>query len=292
VRSGPIVTVPDSLFLVAAHRGIVRDHVAESVGQSLKWRSMTDSLNSPVPQFGTAEYARQPADSRCRICQQPTGGTYYRIKASVVCSTCAQKMRGAIPADNHAAYVRALAYGIGAAVAGLAGYALIAILLQGWVISYMSIGVGWMVGTAMIKGSNGIGGRRYQIAAAVLTYAAVSMAAIPIWIHFAPDRHQQKQIQDQRFEEEEHKFGNNAEQQPEAQPAPRTQKPRISFGTWLGTVVLVGLGSPFIQLSGNLLWGAIGLLILFWGIRIAWRITAGRQLEIYGPFADSPPSSS
>jgi hypothetical protein len=251
---------------------------------------MTDSLNNPVPQFSTAEYS---AGNRCRICQQPTGGTYYRVKASVVCPGCAEKMRGAIPMDNHAAFVRALAYGIGAAAAGLVGYALIAILLQGWVISYMSIGVGWIVGTAMIKGSNGIGGRRYQMAAAVLTYAAVSMAAVPIWIHFASDRRPQKQTQDQSFEEEERKFGNHPEQQQtDAQPAPRAQKPRMSFGTRLGTVLLLGLASPFIQLSGNLLWGAIGLLILFWGIRIAWRITAGRQFEIYGPFADSPPASS
>lgn len=254
---------------------------------------MTDSLNNPVPQFGTVEYASQPASNRCRICQQPTGGTYYRVKASVVCPSCAQKMRGAIPEDNHAAFVRALAYGIGAAVAGLAGYALIAILLQGWVISYMSIAVGWIVGTAMIKGSNGVGGRRYQVAAAVLTYAAVSMAAVPIWIHFASDRHPQKQTQDQRFVEEERKFGNDAEQQQtEEQPAPRPEKPRMSFGTWLGTVVLLGLASPFIQLSSSPLWGAIGLLILFWGVRIAWRITAGRHFEIYGPFADSPPVSS
>ncbi len=202
-------------------------------------------------------------------------------------------MRGAIAVDSHAAFVRALAYGIGAAVVGLVGYALIAILLQGWVISYMSIGVGWIVGTAMIKGSNGVGGRRYQIAAALLTYAAVSMAAIPIWIHFAPNRHLQKKTQDQRFEDEERKFGNDAEQQQtDAQPTPRAEKPRMSFGRWLGTVVLLGLASPFIQLSGNLLWGAIGLLILFWGIRIAWRITAGRQFEMYGPFADSPPASS
>ena len=172
---------------------------------------MTDGLNSPVPQFGTVEYS---PGNRCRICQQPTGGTYYRVKASVVCPSCAQKMRGAIAVNDHAAFVRALAYGTGAAVAGLAGYALIAILLQGWVISYMSIGVGWIVGTAMIKGSNGIGGRRYQIAAAALTYAAVSMAAIPIWIHFAPVGHPQKQTQDQRFEEQERKFGNDAEQQP------------------------------------------------------------------------------
>jgi hypothetical protein len=253
---------------------------------------MSDSFNKSAPQFGTAEYASPPAGDRCRVCQQPMGGTYYRVNTSRVCPSCAQKMQSAITLDNHSAYVRALAYGVGAAVVGLVGYAVIAILLQGWVISYMSIGVGWIVGTAMMKGSNGMGGRRYQIAAAVLTYAAVSMAAIPIWIHFAPDRHEQKQTQDRNLEEEERKFGNDAgQQQPDAQPAPRVEKPRIGLGSWLGTVALLGLASPFIQLSGNFVWGAIGLLILFWGIRIAWRITAGRRFEIYGPFADSPPAS-
>ena len=254
---------------------------------------MSDSINNSTPQFATAEYASQTASDRCRVCQQPMGGTYYRVNTSRVCASCAQKMESAITLDNHSAYVRALAYGVGAAVVGLVGYAVIAILLQGWVISYMSIAVGWMVGTAMMKGSNGMGGRRYQIAAVVLTYAAVSMAAIPIWIHFAPDRHERKQTQDQKFEEEERKFGNDAgQQQPDAQPAPTAEKPRIGFGRWLGTVALLGLASPFIQLSGNFLWGAIGLLILFWGIRIAWRITAGRRFEIYGPFSDSPAAST
>jgi hypothetical protein len=253
---------------------------------------MSDSFNNPTPQFGTAEYASQPAGDRCRVCQQPMGGTYYRINMSRVCPSCAQNMRSAITLDNHSAYVRAVAYGIGAAAAGLIGYAVIAILLQGWVISYMSIGVGWLVGTAMMKGSNGMGGRRYQIAAAVLTYAAVSMAAIPIWIHFAPARQQQKQVHDRSFEEQERKFGDDAGQaQPDAPPAPRAARPRMGFGRWLGTVALLGLASPFIELTGNFLWGAIGLLILFWGIRIAWRITAGRRFEIYGPFADPPPAS-
>jgi hypothetical protein len=254
---------------------------------------MTDRFNNPAPQFGTAEYTSQPAGDHCSVCQQPMAGTYYRVHTSRVCPSCAQNMSSAIAVDNHSAYVSALAYGIGAAAAGLIGYALIAILLQGWVISYMSIGVGWMVGTAMMKGSNGIGGRRYQIAAAVLTYAAVSMAAIPIWIHFAPARHPQKQVQDRSFEEQERKLGNDAgQQQPDAQPAPRAERPRMSFGTWLGRVALLGLASPFIQLSGSPLWGAIGLLILFWGIKIAWRTTAGRRLEIYGPFADTPHAAS
>ena len=128
---------------------------------------MSDSFNNPTPQFGTAEYATRPGGDRCQFCQQPLGGTYYRVNAAVACPGCAEKMRNEIATDKHAAYVRALTYGIGAAVVGLIGYALIAILLQGWVISYMSIGVGWLVGTAMMKGSNGVGGRRYQIAAAL-----------------------------------------------------------------------------------------------------------------------------
>jgi hypothetical protein len=253
---------------------------------------MSESFGNPTPQFDTAEYAAKPESHRCRVCQQPLGGTYYRVNASMVCPGCAQKLQSQMGVDQHAAYVRALTYGIGAAVVGLIGYALIAILLQGWVISYMSIGVGWLVGTAMMKGSNGGGGRRYQIAAAVLTYAAVSMAAIPIWIHFAPARHQQKQRQDQTFEQQERKLGNETgPQESDEPPAPRAAKPQVNLGTWLGRVALLGLASPFIQLEGNPLWGAIGLLILFWGIRIAWRITAGRRFEIYGPFADSPQAS-
>jgi hypothetical protein len=56
-------------------------------------------------------------------------------------------------------------------------------------------------------------------------------------------------------------------------------------------VVWLGLTSPFIQLSGNPFWGAMGLLILFFGIRIAWRIAQGRPFGIYGPFVDSPPKT-
>src|SRR5580700_11755697 len=164
---------------------------------------MTDKFNNPAPQFGTAEYTSQPAGDHCSVCQQPMAGTYYRVHTSRVCPSCAQNMSSAIAVDNHSAYVRALAYGIGAAAAGLIGYALIAILLQGWVISYMSIGVGWMVGTAMMKGSNGVGGRRYQIAAILLTYAAVSMAAVPIGIHFADERKQKRQAQQQKIEDEQ-----------------------------------------------------------------------------------------
>jgi hypothetical protein len=252
---------------------------------------MSDSFNNPTPQFGTAEYATKPVGHRCQFCQQPLGGTYYRVSAAVACPSCAEKVGREIPTDKHAAYVRALTYGVGAAVVGLIGYAVIAILLQGWVISYMSIGVGWIVGTAMMKGSNGVGGRRYQIVAALLTYAAVSLAAVPIWIHFADERNQQQRTQQQKLADEQRQLEQESGRRPaESQAAPRAERRPVSLGTWLERVTLIGLASPFIQLKGNPGWGLMGLLILFFGMRIAWRIAEGRPVGIYGPFASAPPT--
>jgi hypothetical protein len=38
--------------------------------------------------------------------------------------------------------------------------------------------------------------------------------------------------------------------------------------------------------------GIIGLVIIFVGMRIAWKITAGPRLEILGPFqANGPPAA-
>ncbi len=252
---------------------------------------MSDSFSNPTPQFGTAEYAPKPGSNLCQFCQQPLGGTYYRVNAAMSCPGCAERMRGEIDRDKHAAYVRALTYGIGAAVVGLIGYALIAIVLQGWVISYMSIGVGWIVGTATMKGSNGVGGKRYQIAAALLTYAAVSMAAVPIEIHFADDSKQQRQTQQQKLADEQRQLEQESGQRPtEPEPAARAERPAVTLGTWLGRVALIGLASPFIQLSDSPGWGVMGLLILFIGMRIAWKIAAGRPFGVYGPFANAPPS--
>jgi hypothetical protein len=261
----------------------------------LSFRAMRDSINNPTPQFGTAEYTGKPGSDRCRFCQQSIAGRYYRANDATACPGCAEQMRGELAMDRHAAYVRALAAGIGAAVVGLIGYAVIAILLQGWVISYMSIGVGWIVGTAMMKGSNGVGGRRYQITAALLTYAAVSMAAVPIWIHVADEHKQQRQTQQQQIEDEQRQSEKESGQSEQAsQPATTAARPQMSLanvGTWLGRVALLGLASPFIQLSDSPGWGAMGLLILFFGISVAWKITRGRPLQILGPFDSSPQPS-
>lgn len=242
---------------------------------------MPDPLLGPTPQFGTAEYGS--SGDRCKLCQQPIGSVYYRIHDAMVCPSCADRARTERAKDSHAAYVRGLTAGIGAAIAGLIAYALISILLQGWVISYMSFGVGWLVGIAMMKASGGIGGRRYQIAAVLLTYAAVSMAAIPIGIYFASENHS-KQTQQQK----QHADEPRSDDESGSQGTSSSQRRAVSLGGLLGRLALLGLVSPFYELKSDPFWGGMGLIILFVGMKIAWRITAGRTMEVFGPFNNSP----
>src|SRR5271170_1514657 len=139
------------------------------------------SPTGPTPQFSTAEYTS--SGETCKSCKQAISGNYYRINGMLACQRCAEQVQQQTPKDTHAAYVRAITLGIGAAILGFilfAGF----VIITGISLGYISLAVGFLIGKAMKLGSGGIGGRRYQIAAAALTYAAVSMAAIPIAIHY------------------------------------------------------------------------------------------------------------
>lgn len=240
---------------------------------------MAETFNNPTPQFGTAEYIGKSGNDHCHFCHRPIAGQYYRANDSMACADCARQAHDELAKDTHAAYMRALAFGIGAAIVGLALYAAFTIV-TGLAIGYVSLAVGWMVGKAMMKGSNGVGGRRYQITAVLLTYAAVSMAAIPIWLHYAHE-HDQPRNEQQSLQDEQRQL--EAES---GRPNTQAVRPQVSVATWLGRVALIGLASPFLEVWGggvSLSW-LIGLLILFVGMRFAWRITAGLPLKIYGPF--------
>ena len=253
-------------------------------------------VNNPSPQFGTAEYVGVQGNNYCQYCHQPVTGTYYRVHDSMACPACAEKVRAELAKDTHAAYMRALLFGIGAAIVGMILYATFEIM-TGLIIGYVSLAVGWMVGTAMKKGSSGVGGRRYQITAALLTYAAVSMAAVPIWIHYALEHRQAQTQQEQtksQLADEQKQLQNESGQQsqnttPSESPAPDPQSEPSSRLQALGHLALLGIASPIVEIwdSGPNFGWAIGIFILFIGIRIAWRLTAGVRVVVYGPF-DTP----
>jgi hypothetical protein len=103
----------------------------------------------------------------------------------------------------------------------------------------------------MMMGSRGVGGIRYQIAAVTLTYAAISLASVPILIA--------KVLQDAAD------YG--------------TTTP-IEWGKVAGKLVTWGIASPFLQLRGGI-WGIVGFLILLAGLRIAFRMTAEKKRPMY-----------
>jgi hypothetical protein len=141
------------------------------------------------------------------------------------------------PRANNAALPLALVYGVGAAIVGAIGYAIIG--LSGFMVSIVTIGIGWLVAKAMMTATKGVGGRQYQIAAVALTYLSASCGRLIDILY------------------EVHKEGYSLSQ---VSPV---------------FIVKYSLFGPFLRLTNDLGWGLMGLLILFYGLRTAWQMAAG-----------------
>jgi len=247
---------------------------------------------SNTPQFGTAEYKSAAGSDRCKSCQQELTGTYFRINGMLACEKCTRQLQAQTPKDTHAIYVRGILFGVGGAIAGLILYSAFGII-TGIEIGYVALAVGWLVGTAVKKGSNGVGGRRYQIAAVALTYAAVSLSAIPLGISYM-----MKEKKPAVATTASASSSGSSVADPNTTPSSNDSeivvqpvKQQRSVGTIVGALIFAGLASPFLELQGGFS-GIIGLVIIFVGMRIAWKITAGPRLEILGPFqANGPPAA-
>lgn len=258
---------------------------------------MSDLTNpNPAPQFSIAEFGTSANADTCKMCQKPITGAYYRANGAMVCDSCADRVRRGIPRDSHAAFVKAILFGLGGFAAGLIAYAGFTIV-TGIQIGYFSLAVGWMVGKAMMIGSGNIGGRRYQIAAVVLTYAAVSMAAIPIAFLYHPgSEHKQATKQTTSNATSSPSATEDAKPSDEASSTPQnenaTRSPIATLFMALGQLALIGLASPFLELAEGL-GGLIGLVILFVGMRFAWRMTAAKvSLAVEGPYQISAPTAT
>jgi len=246
--------------------------------------------SSGTPQFTTAEYSDQSAEAACKACGQKIRGAYFRVNGASVCPECTQRLQQQMPQDSHTAFVRALLFGIGAAVVGFGIYVAFA-LTTGLVSGFVSLAVGYLVGKAIALGSRGVGGRRYQITAVLLTYMAVSLAAVPIAISV----HMKQRSAEQRTQvtDPAAKPAISPEASPAATPAASAAKaPRrtMSFARAVGMLTLLGLASPFLELADPM-HGIIGLIILMVGLRIAWQITAAKRLDISGPMERPAPAA-
>ena len=230
---------------------------------------------SDSPQFSTAEYQETLDKNSCKTCNQPVKNQYFRVNGAMTCVPCAMKTAGHAQSDSSSTFMKALLFGFGGALIGLILYSAVGII-TGLEIGYVSIAVGYLVGRAIMMGSSGVGGRRYQIAALVLTYAAVSLSAVPIGLHQLSKEKQQPQSTGVVSVQGAPKVETTSSASPE----------QLSFGgliVALGYLTVYGLASPLLSLAEPLQ-GLIGLVILFVGLRIAWKLTAGTGVPVMGPY--------
>jgi len=227
-------------------------------------------------QFQHAEPIAEASSSEssapsCVVCHQPVGATWYQAQEQLVCPACAERIRTGQQTAPSPSLLRAALYGGGAALAGCALYALVAIVLHAE-IGLIAILVGWMVGKAIRHASYGRGGRAQQILAVTLTYFAITTSYIPVILYQAarnPHRVEQRQPA-------------------QSNDAPADARPRISFSGIALLLLIRAAIAPFLSLtSGISAW--ISLFILFIGLRYAWKLTERREILLMGPYQGAAP---
>jgi hypothetical protein len=240
---------------------------------------MPDNGPPPSPHELQFQHAEPIADATssegsapaCVVCKQPVGGSYYQAQGQqVVCPLCAERIRAGQQAAPPISLLRAALYGGGAALAGCALYAAVAIKFNE--IALIAVLVGWMVGKAVRHGSYGRGGRPQQILAVLLTYFAITTSYIPVILYHAarsPRRAEQRQ-------------------QAQITDAPAKAQPLVSFGTTALFLLVLTAVAPFLALtSGMSAW--VSLFILVIGLQRAWQLTARREIVLMGPYQAEVP---
>jgi hypothetical protein len=227
-------------------------------------------------QFQKVEPLPDASMRRCVACAAPIASTYYHAQGQVVCPTCAQRIHVGQQAPPAISLAKAALYGAAAALLGCILYAAVAIILN-LEIGIIAIVVGIMVGRAVRKGSNGLGGRPQQILAVVLTYFAITTSYIPVYIYQSekhPVSHQQSGA----------RSAGPADQQAadlDANPAPKMSVAAAMLG-----MLLIFAAAPFLALSNGV--GAlVSLFIIFIGLKQAWSLTGRRQVLVMGPYQET-----
>ncbi|HVR86073.1 MAG TPA: hypothetical protein VMU54_17255, partial [Planctomycetota bacterium] len=135
---------------------------------------MTDEPAPPMPpppgpgglQFDRAETSRPSAEAAaCAACKRPLGGEYYLAGSARICESCRIGLGKALAGGSGTG--RILKAGMLGLLAALIGGGLWALFIYAttYMVGFIAVGLGYLVGIAVRKGSGGRGGRAYQVLA-------------------------------------------------------------------------------------------------------------------------------
>lgn len=230
-------------------------------------------------QFRKAEMAAESTGRLCSVCQQPISGDYYQINGANGCASCAQHVTTLLKRrSGWPEFGRAALFGLGGAIAGSLLYALVSYATH-MSFSLLAIVVGIMVAKAVLAGSRGCRGRRFQVLAVLLTYGSITSSYIPAMITGVTKSQAKRKAAS---------AAKSAPATPTTAPATTAPKPPLGLlGLALGLIffLVLALIAPFLMLTS--VSGLINLLIIGIGLMQAWRRTKAIDVTVVGPYPAS-----
>lgn len=182
----------------------------------------------------------------CAACGEPITDYYFEANGKVVCPRCREAVAASQTSGTPVGrFGRAALFGLLATIPGaLAWYILERFNI---IAALVTIFMGWLVGSAVRRGSNNTGGIAYQILAVVLTYVSIALSQVP-----------------------------------EAVGQIMTRRHEFDGPTGLLVVFVVGvfLASPVIIAVGHIL----NAIIIVFGFYQAWNINKHNPLTFNGPY--------
>lgn len=233
----------------------------------------------------------------CAVCGRPVGTTYFTANGKPICASCRDVVTSSAATPRSAGpLLLAGLFGLGAAVAGAAIYYAV-IAIANLEIGIVAILIGYMVGWAVRRGAGGRGGRRFQILAVALTYWAVGLAYAPLAFKqmvgsdtkntsasaLTTDSAAGPTIGDRLADGTQTAVANAADSTAKTTLADKEVSGSQALKA-IGALALLVFALPVLTVFGSLPFGLISALIIFIGMRQAWRMTAAPQLAISGPY--------
>jgi len=213
---------------------------------------MTDDPKPPPPpadpgglQFDRAETPNAEPVAACAGCKAPLRDSYYLAGVQRICPGCSTAVQQSLTSGSSTGrFFKAFALGLLAALVSGAVWAFIIIQFD-MIIGLLAIGVGLLVGMAVRKGSEGRGGRGYQVLALSLTYFGIAIGYSGAMIPAA------LKAQSAKVSEKSPAAATpSAMPDPAPEPAASTDTPPPSAGGCLLAVIIllgISMASPFLM---------------------------------------------
>ena len=238
----------------------------------------------------------------CTVCKRSIDTQYWQANGKPVCNVCRQRVQDEATSGKGAGrLLKAGVFGLGAAIAGAAIYYAV-MALADLEIGIVAILIGYMVGYAVRKGASGKGGKRFQIVAAVLTYWAVGLAYTPFAIKGLIEGKSAKVTASSPADSTRAAATASSDTASSAtvdstrataatdSAATKTVSSKAepvgakAIVLAIGFMMVLVFALPVTAIVGTMPSGLISALIIFFGLRQAWRMTGVPEVTITGPY--------